>query len=166
MLDTLVDDLKHMPSRLKATPERLRGAPKQLRARRNKAVADARHRAHLARGEGAQRLWTLQTTALDRADELLTRGKELPVVNRAVPTAERLVHQRLDAVTRVPVADYDSMNVKQAAAAIRELGWVDLLNVRRHELANKDRKTVYRAVDAALDQLRSEPVAEPLSGAA
>lgn len=173
MLNTLVEDLKHVPEklrqapellkeapeRLKEAPERLKAAPQQLKEKGEAAVRAARHQVHLARGEGQERLWELETNALGRAEELLARGKDVPVVSKAVPAAERLVHKALETVTRVPVEGWDALNARDAAHAVRGLNRIDLLRVRRHEQETKDRKTVYRAIDAELERLKAEPAA-------
>ena len=54
----------------------------------------------------------------------------------------------------MPVVDYADLNAKKAMAAIKDLGRVDLLRVRRFEAENKNRKTVLDAIDAALARLQ------------
>lgn len=166
MLETLPETLRRAPELLKSAPDTLRrapellkSAPERLQARRDEAVANARHQVHLARGDAQERLWLFETDVLHRAEDLLTRGEELPVVKRVVPHAERLVHERLELTTRPPIADYDDLNVKQVSAALEGLSRVDLLRVRGYETAHKDRVTVTRAVDKALEQLKQRPAA-------
>jgi hypothetical protein len=117
------------------------------------------HRARTLRGEGRERLWDLETRALTRAEDLLERAEGLPVVSRVAHPVERLVSERLTAVTAPPIEDYDALNARNAALAVRGLGRVDLLKVRRHEQATKDRKTVYKAIDRELAHLEEEPEA-------
>ena len=152
MLTTLIDEIK-------AAPERLRTTPKRLRAKRVDWVRTARHRAHLARGEGQERLWNLETQALENVVHLLKNVEEVPVVGRVVPAAERVVNGRLDTVTDVPIEGYDVMNAKTASRAVVGLSWVELLQVERFEKANRDRKTVYAAIERARTRLRSKPSA-------
>ena len=54
------------------------------------------------------------------------------------------------AVQRPPIADYDELNVRQVEDALEGLSAYELEKVRRYEEANKDRVTVYRAIDRQL----------------
>ncbi|MCB9760878.1 MAG: hypothetical protein H6739_13655 [Alphaproteobacteria bacterium] len=141
------------------TPEKVRQAPERLRTRGTQVVNDVRHRVHLARGDGQERLWLLRTDVLTRAEDLLARSKDVPVVSRVLPRAERLVHERLEATTRPPIRDYDDLNVKKVGQAVEGLDRVELLRVRRYEVAHKNRVTVLRAVDRELERLKQPPQA-------
>ncbi len=111
-------------------------------------VRDARHRVHVARHEGVARLWSLETDVLTRATAWLGKAPEgLPLVARAADVAEQFVSRQLERAVAVPVSGYDELNVKQVQAAVYALSYVDLLRVRRYEMANKARKTVLAAVD-------------------
>lgn len=140
MLDRLITDIKT--------------APDAIRARRS----TLRHRVHVLRGEGQERIWTLETNTLSRAEDLLERAEALPVVSRVTTPVERALHRRLEDLTAPPIPDYDTLNAKKAARAVRGLDRVDLAKVRYREQATKNRKTVLDAVSRELDKLREEPV--------
>lgn len=146
MLGTLTDRLS--PDHLKA-----RLSPEQLRAQ----LQRARHGVHIARVDGAVRLFTLGAEGLSRAHDLL-EAVPSPLGTVARPL-RGLVDGRLEAVNRAPVDGYDDMNVKQVDEAVRGLGPVDLERVSRHERARKNRKTVFRAISREQDRLRTRPAA-------
>jgi len=118
-----------------------------------------------ARGEGHARAWTLKTRTLERADALLDRGGELPVVGRVARPAGRAVHSRLEAACAPPVEDYDSLNAKKAARSVRGLAPVDLLKIERREQATKARKTVSDAIARERDQRRRRLLGEVMATA-
>ena len=109
-----------------------------------------------ARGQSRARAWTLETRTLERADGLLNRGEELPVLGRVVRPASRVVHGRLEAVTEPPVEGYGDLNARNAARAVRGLAPVDLLKIERVEKATKSRKTVSDAIARERDRLRTQ----------
>jgi hypothetical protein len=119
-------------------------APARLRER----VQKARHDAFVARTESTVRLYSLSVDGLERAQELLDR-----VPKPVAQPLRRVVDGGLDQVTRMPVADYEALNVKKVAEAIEGLSLIDLERVVRYERANKDRKTVYRHVDRERQRL-------------
>ena len=128
-------------------------APDQIRAQLDRA----RHNMHVARVDGAVRLFTLGADSLTRAHDLLEAvPAPLETVTRPL---QGLLDDRLDQVNRAPVEGYEDMNVRQVDEAVRGLGAVALERVGRHERANKNRKTVFRALTRELDRLRAEPVA-------
>ena len=143
MLDRLWTDVKDTPNR--------------LRARQATLISRARHQAFMVRTGGQERLWTLHTTALEEVEGWLGRTVELPVVSRVMVPVERLVHDRLEATVAVPLADYETLNAKSAARAIRDLDHLGLLRVRKHEEANKCRKTVLDAIEAQLEKRARPP---------
>jgi hypothetical protein len=55
-----------------------------------------------------------------------------------------------------PVAGYDALNAKQAAAIVAELEEADLLALYQYEQAHRNRITVLRAIEAALARHRGE----------
>jgi len=134
-------------------------APEKVSSTTNQLVSNVRHRAHVARGEGHSRIWETQTRTLERGVELLSKGKEMPVMKLVVPHAEKLVQSRLDQVTELPIDAFEGMNAKAAARSVRGLGWVELLRVKRWEESGKNRKTVLDAVTREQDKLRAEPLA-------
>ena len=114
----------------------------------------ARHRVHVARGEGRERLFLGTAGVLEQLDALLERVEDLPLAEQWVPDA----HGRIEAFKAPSIEGYDDLNAKTAAKAVRALeDVVELARVRRYEGATKDRKTVYEAVDAALARLNAMP---------
>ena len=112
------------------------------------------------RGEGQEKIWSLQTTALDQAIDFLEQMDELPdAVRKAADPLDRLVRQRLEDITASPVDDYSALNVRQVGKALAGLDWLDLVKVRRIETETKNRKTVLDAIDAALDRLQKAAAA-------
>ena len=150
MFEAVVDALGTAPDRLRAAPEQLRAAPARLRERRSTLQEDLQVRARKLETQGREGLWRAQTRTLERAEELLEKAEELPVVKLVAEPAERLVQGRLDHVTAVPVEGYAELNARNAVKALAELDHVGLLCVRRWEKANKDRKTVLTAIDKLL----------------
>lgn len=146
MLGNLTDRLN--PDQLKA-----RLSAEQLRVQLDRA----RHGMHVARVDGAVRLFTLGADGLTRAHDLLD-AVPAPLGTMTRPL-QGLLDERLDHVNRAPIDGYDDMNVKQVDDAVRGLGAVALERVGRHERANKNRKTVLRALTRELDRLRAEPAA-------
>lgn len=128
-------------------------SPDQLKARLDRA----RHGVHVARVDGAQRLFSIGADGLSRAHDLLD-AVPAPLGTVARPL-QGLVDDGLDQLVAAPIDGYDDMNVKQVDEAVRGLGPVALARVERHERAHKDRKTVYRAIAREQDRLRAEPVA-------
>ncbi len=99
-------------------------APEKVAPTTTQLGSNVRHRAHVARGEGHSRIWETQTRTLERGVELLSKGKEMPVMKLVVPHAEKLVQSRLDQVTELPIDAFEGMNAKAAARSVRGLGWV------------------------------------------
>ena len=134
-----IDDIKTAPERLAEGGSALRTA--------------ARKRVHTLRRDSEQRLFRLRVEALERAEGLAERSGIAPL--------ERLVTRRLTAFTTPPIAEYDSLNVKQVTGALREAIYVDLLRVRRWEETHKNRKTVLSAVERELEKRERLPEAIP-----
>ena len=165
----ILENLKSAPQRLREAPEKLKEAPEKLKevtekllARREEVSDRLTTRVKHLREGGEERLWELEQGALERGGDLLERVQDVPVVSRVVPTADEKRKQWLEAITTPPIADYDALNAKNAANAVRGLSRMDLLKVRRYEAAHKDRKTVYGAVDKELEKLSRQE--EPLDG--
>lgn len=145
--------------------DEVKATPQKLAARRDAVVERARRRARKARGSGEERFFTLRTHTLERVEGWLAKGDELPVVGKLAEKAEQLVHERLEAL---PIAAYDTLNAKDAIAAIKDLqGRLPLLAVRRFESTHKARKTVLAAIEKALTALDGEAdvEAEPVPAA-
>ncbi len=149
MLDKVKDELK-------AVTERLRVAQGQVAEQADDLLYNVRHRAHLVRGEGAERLWHFENQALDWVEDVLDRA-DAPGTEQIRQNVERLVGQARDSVVACPIEDYDSLNARAAAAAVRELGNVGLLKIERIERDGKARKTVFEAIERRRDQLRKPP---------
>lgn len=162
-LETERDKLKEQVSthreRLVAESEKLSEKVTQERNRlvkeRKKLLSQAKAQATRVRGEGQEKIWNLQTTALDQAIDLLEQMDELPdALRQAAGPLDRLVRQRLEDITASPVDGYSALNVRQVGKALSNLDWLDLVKVRRIEVENKNRKTVLDAIDAALARLQ------------
>lgn len=131
----------------------IKEAPARLSKRRTELTEAARTRARTVRDDGEERLWTMQTHALDRAEDLLEHAPELPVVTTLFDAAGKLVTRRLDRITEVPIPEYEVLNARNAIRSIKDLDRrIALLAVRRHEAAHKGRKTVLRALDERLER--------------
>ncbi|MFT6146379.1 MAG: hypothetical protein ACJAZO_002043 [Myxococcota bacterium] len=131
----------------------LKTTPSDLVSRGADFTDRARSRVMRARSEGSETLWTFRVDALERVEDLLHGAPDILVIGRVADAAERLVQQRIEANTALPVEDYDSLNTKRVGEVIRDLGRVDLLKVRRYEMGNKNRKTVLSHVDRELTRL-------------
>ena len=162
-LETERDKLKEQVSthreRLVAESEKLSEKVTQERNRlvkeRKKLLSQAKAQATRVRGEGQEKIWNLQTTALDQAIDLLEQVDELPdAVQKAAGPLDRLVRQRLEDITASPVDGYSALNVRQVGSALANLDWLDLVKVRRIEVETKNRKTVLGAIDVALARLQ------------
>lgn len=114
------------------------------------SISDLRARVRRARNESGDRLWHLQSGALERVEGWLDAADELPAVGRLAGAAQHLVERRLERLSAVPVESWDDLNAKQAIAAVRELSRSALRAARRREALGKSRKTVLRAIDERL----------------
>jgi hypothetical protein len=139
---------------------RLRDVSSRIQSQRAELVRNARHRVHLARGEGQERIWKLEHQALDLVDDVLDRADDLPGSSRVREPIERIVQQRRDAALSNPVEDYDGLNARKAAAAVRTLSWVELLRLERYEADRKNRKTVLEAIERRRVVLNKPPYVE------
>ena len=59
----------------------------------------------------------------------------------------------------VSIEDYNNLNAKKAAKAVRDLGLKDLLHIQYHEQKNKNRKTVLQSIDYKLNKYQQGLVA-------
>ena len=50
------------------------------------------------------------------------------------------------------IENYDELNAKKASKQAKSLGLKELLRIRYYEEANKNRKTVLKAIDAKIEQ--------------
>jgi hypothetical protein len=136
MFERLVGDLKR-------TPERIARRGANLRERARDGVARAR-------SEGAERWFEIQIRAFDRAEALIEKAPDLPLVNRVTGAAERLVQRGKDAALQMPIADYDELGTKKIMKEIQALDRAALIRVRHHEASGKARKTVLDALEHEL----------------
>ena len=137
--------------------EEIRTANEKFTARSHRLRHHARKRVHEIRIHGAERLFHFQVDGLERFEDLLSRAPELPVVSRVTDAAEKLVHKGLEAVGAPPLDDYDSLNVREVNGTLHDLGYVELLRLRRYEETHKNRKTVINAANQALGRLEKAP---------
>ena len=152
----MIDRIK---SELKKTQDLIRERQVQISSQADDFVDQARHKVHLVRGDGAERLWHFENQALDWVDDVLNRG-QLPGVDLVKGPVGRWVAQARETVTSNPVDGYDGLNARAAADAVRELDLVDLLKVERLEREGKGRKTVYEAIERRRNALQKPPFRE------
>lgn len=148
--------LERVKEELTSLQDKLRGAQDQLVDQADTIVHQARHRAHLVRGEGEERLWTLETQAIDWVDGLLERS-EAPGVDRVREPVGKLLDQARSSVFANPIDEYDNLNARAAANAVRELGVTGLLQIEKIETAGKSRKTVFEAIERRRAELQKLP---------
>jgi len=142
---------------------RVRDVSGRINDRSGSLVRSARHQVHLARGESQERLWKLEHQALDLVDSVLEKADDLPGVALVSDSIERIVEQRRDTSLANPIDGYDGLNARAAAAAVRELGFVELLKVERYEAQNKARKTVFESIERQRVLLTREPFVEAVA---
>ncbi len=147
MLEQLISDLK-------AAPEKINEGATRLNERRQEFAGQARARVLTVRGDGAERLWNLQTNTLEAVGAVLEKGHDLPVVGRIADKAGELVEGRLEVHTTPIIEDYDGKNAKDVIAAVKALtSNTSLVAIRAYETSHKSRKTVLRAVEARIASL-------------
>jgi len=145
-----------MRDEFKTVSGRLRDAQDQITVQADELLLQARHKAHLARDEGAERIWHLENQALDWVEEVLDRA-DMPGVDKVREPVAKFVGQARDTVTSNPISGYAQLNARAAAGAIRELTAVELLRVERIEQAGKGRKTVFEAIERRRVVLQRPP---------
>lgn len=134
----------------------LRAAPDRLTARARGLRQRASARASAVQGQGRERLWNAQHDALTRTaalldSELVDKAEQLPGLGKVTDAATRLVQRRLEQLNALPIGDYETINAKDAIAAIKGIDdRVALRLLDKHESANKKRKTVLAAIAAQL----------------
>jgi len=140
MFASLIDDIKKTPTR--------------VAERRDDLSRRARLRAHSARGEGVERLWSARTSALERVETLLGRSSDVPVLGGITSAATKVVQNHLESLTAVQIEGFATMNARDAIKAIKVTeGRVALCNLRRFETANKNRKTVLAAIEQEIARI-------------
>ena len=152
----MIDRIK---SELKKTQDKLRSHQANFTGQADEFVEQARHKVHLVRGDGAERLWHFENQALDWVDDVLARS-DVPGVDLVKDPVGRWVQQARETVTANPVDGYEELNARAAADTVRELGLVELLKIERIEKAGKGRKTVFEAIERRRNQLQKPPFRE------
>jgi ElaB/YqjD/DUF883 family membrane-anchored ribosome-binding protein len=148
--DSLRQSLGETTDQLKLRGEELRLRGEELRQRAEERVEQNRGRLALAEAavlEGA-------ANALARARETL--GERAAFTERGEKALrEALVELRAGHTATLPIADYDTLSVKQALPLFATLNLAELRTVRAFEARNKDRITVLRELDRRLGQLEA-----------
>jgi hypothetical protein len=152
--DTIM--IARIKTELKKTQDRFRETQSQITEQADELVVQARHKAHLVRGDSAERLWHFENQALDWMDDVLQRT-EVPGVELVKEPVSRLVKQARGTVTSNPIDGYSALNARAAADAARTLDLVDLLKLERIERSGKGRKTVFQAITRRRSQLQKLP---------
>lgn len=151
--------LQRFKDQIKTTQSKVVETSQQVLVQKDELLGQARHKAHLVRGEGAQRLWEIEVQALDWADDVIARN-DVAAVEVVTEQVSRLIQQRKDAVLSNPVDEYETLNARAAAAAVRDLDWVDLLKIEKIEKVGKGRKTVFEAISRRQNELEKPPFRE------
>lgn len=93
--------------------------------------------------------------AATQPDEVPASAVTQPEADEASTLASETGESSAPTMT-APVAGYDALNAKQAAAIVTELEEADLLALHQYEQAHRNRVTVLRAIEAALARHRGE----------
>lgn len=148
--------LDRVKEEIKTVSGRIREAQDQIVEQADELLHQARHKAHLVKGESAERLWHFENQALDWVEDVLDRT-DAPGVEKVRDNVGKLVGQARENVTACPVDDYDTLNARAAADAVRGLDHVGLLKIERIETDGKGRKTVFEAIARRRQQLQKPP---------
>ncbi len=151
--------LTRVKEELKGVQVRIRDVQEQVVGQADDLVHQARHKAHLFKGEGEERLWNLETQALDWVEDVLDRADGTGAQKVREPVV-KLVEQARASVFRNPIDEYAQLNARAAAAAVRELGVTGLLQIEKIERAGKGRKTVFEAIERRRTELQKPPFRE------
>lgn len=156
MFEALRQSVKPGPEGIRRTIARLdipldRVRPRKLVREARARLARTRLELERVQDRGQLRLWRLGTDTLDRARQALDQAPE-PLRPLAEPI-RRVVDEGIERLTEVGVEDYDALNARRAAAAVREMNLVQLERVERYERAHKNRKTVLDAVARRRERL-------------
>lgn len=117
-------------------------------------IEGAKSQLDSAKSTGQKRLWNFETNALEAVEAFLGKADETVVAKWANALEDR-VTERLESVTFPAIENYDSLNAKAVVKSLSGLTWLELLKVARHEQLTKDRKTVLKAVESALQTLQN-----------
>ncbi len=154
MLRDMIREAGNVPTRLKASGERIVGdlgsAPGKLAERGTEARRWVRARLHEARESSERSLFDLHVSTLESASDLLERTEGMPVLERVGASARDLLGTIERATVLPTLADYDSLNVRQVMAALRDEDRLGVLRILRYESEHKNRKTILDAIDREL----------------
>jgi septum formation inhibitor MinC len=165
MISKVVEDIKNAPESIKNAPQilharkevlqgNLKAQKQQLQERGEALISKAKSQINAAKNSGQERWWNLETSALEAAEGLLGKADET-VLAKWANGLEDLVTKRLDAVTLPGIENFDALNAKDTIKSLKGLDWLELLKVARYEQLTKDRKTVLKAVEGALNGLQN-----------
>ena len=144
---------------MKTVSGRLKGAQDQIVEQADTLLEQARHKAHIARNEGAERLWHFENQALDWVDDVLERT-DVVGGEKVTEPVSRLVGSARERMSKSPIDGYGELNARAAASAVRALGLVELLKIERIEVEGKGRKTVAEAIARRRRELDRPPFRE------
>lgn len=137
--------------------DEIKNTPSRVAERREDLTRRARRRVFNARGDGAERFWSVRTSTLERVETILGKSAEVPVIGTLTAAANKLVQSRLDSLTALPIEAYETMNAKEAIVAIKAIdNRVALCSLRRFEAANKNRKTILAAIEGEIARIPAE----------
>ena len=101
--------------------DEIKNTPSRVAERREDLTRRARRRVFNARGDGAERFWSVRTSTLERVETILGKSAEVPVIGTLTAAANKLVQSRLDSLTALPIEAYETMNAKEAIVAIKAI---------------------------------------------
>jgi hypothetical protein len=130
----------------------------------------ARHWWLEARERGVERWWDWKLDALARAESWLGRAPQrVPVLSRVAGYAGEAAGRRRAQLSRAPLENYDSLNVRSVRERLGRLDRTSLLQLRSYEMAHKNRKTVLQDIEREwarrfLPWMGGRPVVESAPG--
>ena len=160
MQQVIVDRVEKTREQLKTLKDRSLDELQQRRSALLERATDARKNGEeavrTARKNGEDAVHTAQVSVLETARDVLSWATErvewTPLSRGEKALGDRLVELRSANVTTLPVDDYDELSVKKVVAAL-DAGAFDaeaLQVIRAYEVANKNRVTLLREMDARL----------------
>ncbi|MCB9680469.1 MAG: hypothetical protein H6733_03285 [Alphaproteobacteria bacterium] len=121
--------------------------PEVLTARGKEARKWVRQRVFEVREQGETSLWKLHLNALERANELVGRAADVPVLDKVGTRTKSLLDVVEKVTTHPPLEDYDNLSVRKVMSHLHELDRFGLLRIARYEAAHKNRKTILDAIE-------------------
>ena len=135
----------------------LREAQDNIVEQADELLFQARHKAHLVKGEGAERLWHFENQALDWVEDVIDRA-DVPGVDKVRENVGKLVGQARENVTACPVEDYDGLNahgLQRMPSGFLVTSTCSRLSGSRP--TERPRKTVFEAIARRRQQLQKPP---------